>query len=157
MGQTAAMSVVPTYSHFGICVGDLERSIRFYCEGLGFEAAESHDVGREYSPLVELPEVSMTTQFLRNGPTAIELLAFANPGPVGPRQRRAMNQFGLTHLAFYVRGVDAAAARLAELGGTVVPEGRITLDMDGHPLEFVQCTDPDGVRIELMDIGDLGS
>ena len=26
-----------SFSHVGICVSDLERSLRFYCEGLGFE------------------------------------------------------------------------------------------------------------------------
>ena len=31
-----------TFSHLGICVSDLERSLRFYCEALGFTAAESH-------------------------------------------------------------------------------------------------------------------
>ena len=31
-------------SHFGICVTDLDRSMRFYCDGLGFEAAERYDL-----------------------------------------------------------------------------------------------------------------
>jgi catechol 2,3-dioxygenase-like lactoylglutathione lyase family enzyme len=35
----------PTFSHFGICVSDLDRSLRFYTEALGFEKAESHDIG----------------------------------------------------------------------------------------------------------------
>jgi len=43
-----------TFSHFGICVSDLERSLRFYCEALGFASAESHTVGEEFGPLMEL-------------------------------------------------------------------------------------------------------
>lgn len=144
-----------SFSHLGICVSDLERSVRFYCEGLGFEAAESHRVGPDYSPLIELPDVSLTTRFLRRGPTAIELLSFEHPRPVDPGGRRPMNRPGLTHLAFFVRDVDATAARLSDLGGDVIREGRVTIDESGHPLEFVQLTDPDGVRIELMDLGDL--
>ena len=31
----------PVFSHFGICVSDLETSLRFYCDALGFEKAES--------------------------------------------------------------------------------------------------------------------
>ena len=27
-------------SHVGLCVTDLDRSLRFYCDGLGFEKAE---------------------------------------------------------------------------------------------------------------------
>ena len=33
-----------TFSHSGICVTDLERSLRFYCEGLGFVVAEGYDL-----------------------------------------------------------------------------------------------------------------
>ena len=32
------------FSHVGICVADLERSLRFYCDGLGFEVAEGYDL-----------------------------------------------------------------------------------------------------------------
>ena len=34
-----------TYSHLGICVSDLDRSLRFSCDALGFEKAESHAIG----------------------------------------------------------------------------------------------------------------
>ena len=37
-----------SFSHLGICVSDLERSVRFYCEGLGFEPVATHQVGAEF-------------------------------------------------------------------------------------------------------------
>jgi len=66
--------------------------------------------------------------------------------------RRAVNQLGLTHLSFRVADVEAVAAKVAELGGAVVATSRTTIDFGGTPLEFVYCTDPDGVRVELMDL-----
>ena len=60
----------PVFSHFGICVSDLERSLRFYCDALGFEKAESHDIGSEFARLMDLPDVAVTSQFIRRGPTA---------------------------------------------------------------------------------------
>ena len=143
----------PSFSHFGICVSDLGRSLRFYCEGLGFEKAESHAIGSEFANLMELPEVAVTSQFIRRDATAIELLAFSEPAPIGERERRAVNQLGLTHLSFRVRDVAATALRLVELGGAVVESSRTQLDLGGAALEFVYCTDPDGVRVELMDLG----
>ena len=143
----------PVFSHFGICVSDLERSLRFYCDGLGFERAESHEIGSEFARLMDLPDVAVTSQFIRRGPTAIELLAFREPAPVGPRQRRPVHQLGLTHLSFRVHDVASLAARLVELGGTVVEESRTSIDLGATALEFVYCTDPDGVRVELMDLG----
>ena len=55
----------PTFSHFGICVSDLERSVRFYCEAFGFEKAESHDIGQEFARLMDFPDVVLTSQFIR--------------------------------------------------------------------------------------------
>jgi catechol 2,3-dioxygenase-like lactoylglutathione lyase family enzyme len=143
----------PTFSHFGICVSDLGRSLRFYCDALGFEKAESHAIGSEFARLMELPDVVVTSQFIRKGPTAIELLAFEEPSPFGARERRAVNQLGLTHLSFRVRDVAGTVARVVELGGAVVESSRTTIDLGGTALEFVYCTDPDGVRVELMDLG----
>ncbi len=142
-----------TFSHFGICVSDLERSLRFYCDGLGFEKAESHAIGSEFAALMDFPDVSVTSQFIRRGQTAIELLAFAQPEPMGSKERRPVNQLGLTHLSFRVRDVEGVVARLVELGGIVVDTSRTEIDLGGTPLRFVYCTDPDGVRVELMDLG----
>jgi catechol 2,3-dioxygenase-like lactoylglutathione lyase family enzyme len=143
----------PAFSHFGICVSDLERSLRFYCEALGFEKAESHAIGSEFARLMDLSDVVVASQFIRRGPTAIELLAFDEPAPFGSRERRAVNQLGLTHLSFRVRDVAATVARIVALGGAVVDSSRTVIDLGGTPLEFVYCTDPDGVRVELMDLG----
>jgi catechol 2,3-dioxygenase-like lactoylglutathione lyase family enzyme len=141
------------FSHFGICVSDLERSLAFYCGALGFEKAESHEIGSEFARLMDFADVAVTSQFIRRGPTAIELLAFHDPSPFGERTRRAVNQFGLTHLSFRVRDVMATAARVVEFGGSIVESSRTTIDFGEAALEFVYCTDPDGVRVELMDLG----
>jgi lactoylglutathione lyase len=143
----------PVFSHFGVCVSDLERSLRFYCQALGFEKAESHAIGSEFARLMDVPDVVVTSQFIRKGPTAIELLAFEEPPPFGSRERRAVNQLGLTHLSFRVHDLEATAARVVELGGAIVESSRTTIDLGGTALQFVYCTDPDGVRVELMDFG----
>jgi lactoylglutathione lyase len=143
----------PAFSHFGICVSDLDRSVAFYCEVLGFEKAESHEIGSEFAALMDLPDVAVTSQFIRRGPTAIELLAFHDPSPFGERTRRAVNQLGLTHLSFRVADLTAVATRIVEFGGTIVESSRTTIDLGGAELQFVYCTDPDGVRVELMDLG----
>ena len=154
-GQTTAVDDIsgPAFSHFGICVSDLEHSLAFYCGALGFEKAESHAIGSEFARLMDLPDVAVTSQFIRRGPTAIELLAFSEPAPFGERERRPVNQLGLTHLSFRVRDVAATTDRIVALGGAVVESSRTTIDLGGTALEFVYCTDPDGVRVELMDLG----
>jgi catechol 2,3-dioxygenase-like lactoylglutathione lyase family enzyme len=143
-----------TFSHLGICVSDLERSLRFYCEALGFAPAESHSVGEEFGVLMELDGVALRSQFIRRDGVAIELLHFSSPPATGDPVRRPMNQLGLTHLSLRVDEVDGVAEAVERLGGTVVSATRTTFAMAGAALDFLYCTDPDGVRIELMRLPD---
>lgn len=141
-----------SFSHIGICVSDLERSLRFYGDGLGFELVASHRVGAEFAALMELDAVAVESRMLARDGVTIELLAFVHPLPFGSRDRRPMNQLGLTHLSVRVDDVEAVAGKIARLGGEVVRSTRTRLEAGSSPLEFVYCTDPDGVRIELMDL-----
>jgi catechol 2,3-dioxygenase-like lactoylglutathione lyase family enzyme len=141
-----------SFSHLGICVSDLEASVRFYVEGLGFEPVMSHRIGAEFGPLMEVDGVELESRMLARDGVTIELLGYVSPGILGDGSRRPMNQLGLTHLSLRVDDVDGVAATIEALGGTVVTATRTTFDLPGARLDFLYCTDPDGVRIELMDL-----
>ncbi len=138
-----------TFSHVGICVSDLERSVRFYCDGLGFELVQAHTVGPEFGALMEIDDVVLQSRFVRRDGVSLELLHFDSPGHSGEPVRRPMNQLGLTHLSLRVTDLDAVALVIESLGGVVVTTTRTTFGSSGA-LDFVYCTDPDGTRIELM-------
>ncbi len=142
-----------TFSHLGVCVSDLEASLRFYCDGLGFAEVADHEVGEEFAALMEIEGVRLRSRMVRRDGVTLELLDFVEPGTTGDGARRPMNRLGLTHLSFRVDDVSAVAGRVEALGGTVVRGTRTTFDLGGSALDFVYCTDPDGVRIELMDLG----
>ncbi len=145
--------MTPTFSHLGICVTDLDVSLRFYCEGLGFEEVAAHDVGEEFATLMEVEGVRLQSRMIRRAEVTLELLDFVSPCVTGGTGRRPMNQVGLTHLSFRVGDIPEVADRLERLGGTVVRDTRTTFDLGSSALDFVYCTDPDGTRIELMDLG----
>jgi lactoylglutathione lyase len=139
-------------SHLGICVTDLDRSLRFYCEGLGFEQVAAHQVGAEFGALMELEGVDLDSRMLRRDGLTIELLGYRAPETTGDGQRRPMNQVGLTHLSLRVDDIDQVASTIESCGGTVVTSTRTTFEGGGTKLDFLYCTDPDGIRIELMDL-----
>ena len=145
----------PAFSHFGICVSDLERSLRFYCDALGFEKAESHAIGSEFARLMEFPDVDVTSQFI----TSSSRPPWRAPGVPGARTLRSTGAAGRQPARVDPpcpsgsRDVAGTAARIVELGGAIVESSRTSIDFGGTALEFVYCTDPDGVRVELMDLG----
>jgi catechol 2,3-dioxygenase-like lactoylglutathione lyase family enzyme len=131
-------------SHIGICVSDLERSLIFYRDGLGFEEGPRFDL--DY-PIAEMTgDVRLISKFLHSGDLRIELLAFASPAPFG-KPSAARNQLGLTHLSFSVDDLDAAADRLVRFGGTIIEGTKSTPE---NAIHIIFLADPDGTRIELM-------
>lgn len=135
-----------TPSHFGLCVRDVERSLRFWCDGLGFVRAERFEVGDEFGAALEVEgRVDCVSQFIRKDGLAIELLGYRSPGATGaPSARR--NQLGLTHFSAYVDDVGAAVRHLVACGGKLLPATRT----ENAALELLFVEDPDGVRVELI-------
>ncbi len=136
-------------SHIGLCVTDMDRSLRFYCEGLGFikvvafELDDTTMPGLDRSLEVASP-VRVLSQFIQLEGLKIELLHFASP-PVDGTPSSSRGQVGLTHLAFYVDDVDVSAAQLVALGGSIIDSTRADFGV-----QLVFLADPDGARVELM-------
>ncbi len=124
------------YLHTMVRVTDLDRSVRFYCEGLGFRVVSRSDYEKDRFTLV--------------------FLAAEGDGNDGPLLELTHNwdtksytrgdAYG--HLAFEVRSIDQVQTRLKQNGydlswgpGTT-PSGRTRM-------AFVD--DPDGYEIELLE------
>jgi catechol 2,3-dioxygenase-like lactoylglutathione lyase family enzyme len=145
---------VQLFTHVGICVADLDRSLRFYTEALGFSRREPDGrVGTFIDPLVELDGVELEFRFLIRDGMSVELLHFVSPDPIGPAERRPMNQFGLTHFGLAITELDDVVRSIVEYGGQTYPHTRVSYQVDDNSprIDSVYCTDPDGVRLELME------
>ncbi|MDS1116555.1 VOC family protein [Gordonia westfalica] len=135
-------------SHVGLCVSDLAKSLRFYCEGLGFTKVMEYDID-EQIPEVDAP-CSLTSTFLEKDGMRVELLSYRQPGVIGtPPTRR--NHLGMTHLSFFSEDIDGAAQALCGFGGALIPDTRVGAD-DPTAAQFVFVADPDGNRVEIMHI-----
>jgi catechol 2,3-dioxygenase-like lactoylglutathione lyase family enzyme len=133
-------------NHLGHCVRDLARSRRFYEELLGFEFwREIRPPDDSTAPLLGLaPPLDSTICYLRRDGFVLELIHFAAPGHRREPVRRAMDEPGLTHISLSC-DVAAVCARVAELGGEVLPETDVGVAV------FIR--DPDGQLIELLPLG----
>ena len=153
--------------HIGIHVRDIERSLAFYRDLLGFEQVAYFE---EADPVVRgvtgYDDAELQTAILRvpSSPMFIELNKYVTPNgtPVDPQPANP----GTLHLAFFVEDLQATFERLVAAG--VQPAGHVTdipsaqVDervpgQDTWPANLhrliggksVYMTDPDEIRIEL--------
>jgi len=137
-------------SHVAIAVSDLETSLRFYADGLGFEPGPCFESGDEVAAVSEVePPVRMVSQYLTKDGFRLELMAWDSPAVHGEASK-FRNQRGLTHLSFEVDDAVAVEDRLLALGGHRLPDARVKVERDPAPISLVFLTDPDGTRIELL-------
>ena len=144
-------SPIKSVSHIGVCVSDLERSLRFYCDVLGFARSTTrpdvHVAGEPTDSLLRLRATKLHAVYLERDGFRLELLHFAAPSSPATAPKRAMNDLGFTHLSVQVPDVGAALVQLDKLGtevdrDTVIEIGGMTV------AAFVR--DPDGLPIELV-------
>ena len=136
-------------SHIGICVSNLEKSLHFYRDVLGFQTVSELDVaGETIDRLLGLENVELHTIYLERDGTCIELLSFASPTAVANVAPRAMNGVGLTHLSMRVDDLARTLEDLRSAGVEVLEHTQIENPEFQAAAVFV--VDPDSTRIELV-------
>lgn len=138
--------------HVGICVSDMEGTLRFWCDGLGFKVLSGRSFrGSSWKRVLEVDELELHNKIIRRDHMTIELLEFEKPGHVGTAERSPMNQLGLTHIAVWVSDIDAVAQQIVECGGSLIEETRTDFDHPKLKGRWLICCDPNGVRVELVE------
>jgi len=135
--------------HAGIVVADLEQSLSFWCDTLGFFVVKKME---EKSPFIDvllgLKNVRVTTcKISAPDGTLVELLYFRSH-PDKKSWDGLVYSTGLTHLAFTVDNIDAEFERLTKAGVNffslpqISPDGGVKVAYASGPekilLEFVQ-------------------
>jgi glyoxylase I family protein len=120
------------FNHVNLVVADVDRSVAFYCDGLGLTVKSRTD------------DLTFLTT-----PGASDLVTLQQSG--GPldglsgKQRRPGDSGGVDHLGFDVAAadLDAVLASVVVAGGAEV----LRLEESGEPIVFV--SDPDGYLLQL--------
>lgn len=136
--------------HTGIVVSDLERSLRFYVDLLGFTIKKRMDESGSYlENALALKGVKVTTAKLTapNG-GMIELLHF-HTRTNEPRKPQGPSDLGTTHVALTVADLDSAYEKLSKAG--VIFNCPPQNSPDGYA-KLTFCKDPDGTLLELVQI-----
>ena len=117
--------------HVEIAPSDLERSIVFYTEVLGFRMKERVQIG--------LPFLKQVV-YLELGDTMLEMLDYVDPAPVDHTIRVGYRSMALE--------VDSMGETLAFLAEKAIEPTQPPVDVGGGSLRAA-IVDPDGLPIEL--------
>lgn len=125
--------------HAGISVYDMDESLAWYAENLGFQLVKDDGF---------IPPLQARICFVEKDGFQIELFEYTDPKPL-PEERLFPNTdlqtVGTKHIAFAVTGMDELKARLAANGTAFAHETQ----MNGEHVLFIR--DCNGVLIELIE------
>ena len=141
--------------HVGMTVSDLDRSVAFYRDILGFSCqGELRMTGPETHAMFARPGCSARVAYLKGGQTLsgppVELIQFTSEEP--EKQATDLFRTSISEICFQTDDIWAEYRRLAALGVEFLSEPQtfdFTADGFGRSMA-VYFRDPDGAILELM-------
>ena len=150
--------MIHAINHVNLVVSNLDRSVQFYTNLLGFqEVRRAHLEGEWIESIVGLKGVRAEVVYLLApaGEPRLELLCYESPLGESIQINSLANTVGLRHIAFQVKDIHGAVKCLKEAGVTIlsepvaVPKSAITHNAGQKTLCYF--LDPDGILLELAE------
>ncbi len=139
-------------NHTSFTVSDLDRSIAFFSEVLGFEMVNrAQRDPKLISSITGVPGADIEVAYIQGPGHRLELIQYHGPSERSQVDSRPCDS-GFAHVAYDVDDVDAAVA--ASAPHQVLPIGEVTV-IDKGPnagRKVVYLRDPDGVTIEYIEV-----
>lgn len=142
--------------HTGICVSDLDRSIAFYRDVMGFTMIKREEPKATRARKLGVPgSVIQIAVFEYAKGYQLELIQYLEP-PNPNTYGEPVNSLGQVHISFKVDDIEKEIERMSKLGVEFVGGNDCEVNAEG-PLKgwkWVYFKDPDGTNLELIE-GDL--
>jgi glyoxylase I family protein len=141
---------ISAVDHTGITVTNLERSLAFWRDLLGFELSHrAHHTGALASEVTGVPGAEISLAVLEAPGHRIELLEYHAPAD---RTRASLRpcDLGSVHVAFKVDNLDAVLERIATVGWKPAGHPQTLQSGPNAGKRVVYVRDPDGTTIEFM-------
>ncbi|MGB8853492.1 MAG: VOC family protein [Pirellulales bacterium] len=141
----------------GCVVNDLDKSVRFYTDGIGFKELKGFDVQAPLATdagLTDGKPLAIRVLVLGEGESAtkLKLMQVAGTTPRTGDTEFIHSHTGFRYLSIFVADTDAALARLAKLGVKPIAKSPVALPASLAPAgTHLTCVrDPDGNLVELI-------
>ena len=136
--------------HVGFTVRDMEASVAFYRDLLGFEVTGTGEAFDEEDRPLDLKGVHLLSTAMKSGDCQIELLQFLSPP--GRSTAPRMSDAGCVHIAMATNDIQAVYDKLVK--GGVKVNAPPQKDESGFEWAWwMFFKDPDGTMIEVVQGG----
>ena len=137
--------------HTGITVSNLERSLAFWQNVLGFELSHRpHQTGDLASEITGVPDAEISIAVLKGYGHKIELLEYLAPADRKQHVDLRPCDVGFVHVAFTVDNLDAVLSAIAASGWTAAGQPQTLQSGPNAGRRVVYVRDLDGTTIEFM-------
>ena len=143
-------------SHIAVGVRDMDASLRFYRDLLGFEVVRDEVQATQGTVLPALYKEPhdrrrVATLYWKKGPReAFLVLSEHSDKPVSGEPIK-LDQVGIHHYAFWVENLPQVYAELKAKGADFVVPPTVTKTKDGNFNSAFLC-DPDGILVQLDEL-----
>jgi catechol 2,3-dioxygenase-like lactoylglutathione lyase family enzyme len=143
--------LVTGFNHTSFTVIDMDKSVRFWTENLGFRAASvSPRTGRWQEEVTGIADATLMVAHLYGHGAHVEFIQYLNGALPGSIPQPAMPC--AAHVCLEVDDIEATWSKLLAAGGTM--QGQIAM-VDAGPVKGLKAgyiRDPNGIIIELMEV-----
>jgi glyoxylase I family protein len=137
--------------HTGITVSDLERSLDFWQNVLGFELSHrTHQSAEVASEITGVPGAEISLAVVKAPGHKIELLEYLAPFDRKERVDFRPCDVGSGHIGLTVDNLEAVLSRVAAAGWKAAGEPQTLKSGPNAGKRVVYVRDPDGTTIEFM-------
>jgi catechol 2,3-dioxygenase-like lactoylglutathione lyase family enzyme len=138
--------------HVSFTVSDMERSLKFYRDGLGFEVVNDREIEGSFpETLLGLKGAHLRIVHLKGHGQGLELMQFYAPrGKTAPPRPCDV---GCSHLCYAVEDMNAVVERLKKLGVQFFSQPIRVEDGPNAGGSLVYFLDPDGITMEMVQLG----
>jgi glyoxylase I family protein len=139
--------------HTGITVSDIERSLRFWRDVLGFELSHrAHQKGELAEQITGVPGAEILIAVVKARGHKIELLEYRAPADRRERSDLRPCDLGHVHVALTVDNLDAVLETISASGWKAAGEPQTLTVGPNAGRRVIYVHDPDGTTIEFMQM-----
>ncbi len=147
--------MITKFRHVGIAVTDMQRSLKFYRDLLGFSiVVDEIEEGEYFNRLIGIQNArGHVVKLSAPDGTILELFQFFSH-PLAKPPVHAFNIMGCNHIAYTVNDINQLYEKLIRNGVTFLSE---PLSSTYDPVKTMFCYDPDKTLVQFVEILDSES